>query len=332
VLLVGLQFLTPRGALLVLVVLVPLAAFLVVSRRAASVRQAVGLPDLTDRARLVPLGAVVAVGALLGLAAAQPVVQRNSERTVRADAEAYVVLDVSRSMLARTGLQGTMRVERAKQLAERLRASLPDVRFGIASMTNRVLPHLFPSADQDVFRATLERSVGIERPAPGTGFIVAPGQVTTRNATTFTALAGLGTQNFFSPEAKRRVVIVLTDGESSEVDAGRVGSSFRRAGIRPVYLRFWGPNERVYSNGAEEPQYRPQPESRAILESLAAATGGREFDEGDVAAAERQVRTDLGTGAERAEATDRGTRLRLAPYLAIAAFLPLGLLLWRRDR
>jgi von Willebrand factor type A domain len=331
-LLVTLHFLTPRGALLALVVLLPLAAFLGVSRRATRVRRALGVPELPESARLVPLVAVLAVGGLLGLAAAQPLVERTSERKVRSDAEAFVVLDVSRSMLARQGLQGTMRFDRAKQAAEQLRASLPDVRVGIASLTNRVLPHLFPSADEDVFRATLEKSVGIERPAPGTGFIIAPGQVSTRNATTFSALAGMGTQGFFSPEARRRVVVVLTDGESPDVSAGRVGASFRRAGIQAVFLRFWGARERVFTNDEAEPQYRPQPESRAILESLATATGGSVFDEGDLAGVERQVHQDIGTGSARAVQLDRGRRLPLAPYLAAVAFLPLGLLLWRRDR
>jgi hypothetical protein len=332
VLLVSLQFLTPKGALLALLVLVPLGAFLAVSKRATGVREALGVPALPESARLVPLVAVVAVGVLLGLAAAQPLVERTSDRKVRSDAEAYVVLDVTRSMLARQGLQGQMRIERAKRAAQQLRASLPEVKFGIASITNRVLPHLFPSADQDVFRATLQKSLGVDRPAPGTGFIVAPGQVGSRNATTFAALTGMGTQGFFSPEARKRVVVVLTDGESPDVEAARVGSSFRRAGIQAVFLRFWGAGERVFTNGEAEPQYRPQPESRAILESLAAATGGRAFDEADLPGAERQVHTDLGSGKAEAVASERGHRLPLAPYLAAVAILPLGLLLWRRDR
>ena len=331
-LLVTLHFLTPKGALLALLVVVPLAAFLAISKRATGVREALGVPALPERARVVPLVAVVAVGVLLGLAAAQPLVERSSKRKVRSDAEAYVVLDVTRSMLARQGLQGQMRIVRAKRAAEQLRASLPDVKFGVASLANRVLPHLFPSADQDVFRATLEKSVGVDRPAPGTGFIIAPGQAGSRNTTTFSALAGLGNQGFFSPEARTRVVVVLTDGESPDVQAGRVGSSFRRAGIQAVFLRFWGSGERVYTNGEAEPQYRPDPQSRAILESLAAATGGRAFDEGDLTGAERQVHADVGSGKAEAVVTERGHRLPLAPYLAVVAVLPLGLLLWRRDR
>jgi hypothetical protein len=332
VLLVSLHFVTPKGALLGLLVLVPLAAFLVVSKRATGVREALGVPALPESARVVPLVAVVAVGVLLGLAAAQPLVERTSDRKVRSDAEAYVVLDVTRSMLARQGLQGQMRIERAKRVAEELRTSLPDVKFGVASLTNRVLPHLFPSTDQDVFRATLSKAVGVDRPAPGTGFIIAPGQVGSRNATTFAALQGMGTQGFFTPEARKRVVVVLTDGESQDVAAQTVGSSFRKAGIQAVFLRFWGSGERVFTNGNAEPQYRPDPQSASVLRLLAAATGGSAFDEADLTGAERQVRTDLGSGKAEAVASERGHRLPLAPYLAAVAVLPLGLLLWRRDR
>lgn len=328
----SLEFLTPTGALLALVVLVPLAAFLAVSRHATRVRQALGVPELATDARVVPLAAVVAIGALLGLAAAQPLVERSSTQEVRSDAEAYVVLDVSRSMLAREGLQGTMRIDRAKAAAEELRASLPDVPVGIASLTNRVLPHLFPSANEDVFRATLDKAVGIERPAPGTGFVIAPGQVNSRNATTFGALAALGTQGFFTPGVEHRVVVVLTDGESTDVSAQQVGESFRRAGIDAVFLQLWGARERVFTNGAAEPQYRPFPEARSVLETLAAATGGSVFDEQGLAGAERKVHDEIGTGTTQRAEDHRGRRVPLAPYLAVAAFLPLGVLLWRRDR
>jgi hypothetical protein len=142
----------------------------------------------------------------------------------------------------------------------------------------------------------------------------------------------MGTQGFFSPEARHRVVVVLTDGESPDVGARAVASSFRRADIEPVFVRFWGARERVYTNGSPEPQYRPEPASAAILRSLAAATGGRELEEGDVAGVERQVRTDLGSGPAATVQEQRGSRLALAPYLAAIALLPLGLLLWRRDR
>lgn len=327
-----LEFLTPWGALLALVVVVPLGAYLAVSKRATQVRQALGLPGLRESSRVVTLAALLSLAGLLGLVAAQPFVERSSQRSVRSDAQAYVVLDVSRSMLARQGVGGAMRIDRAKRAAERLRAALPDVPFGIASLTNRVLPHLLPSADEDVFRSTLGKAVGVERPAPGTGFILAPGRLSNRNATAFSALTGLARDGFFAPAARRRVVVVLTDGESSDVSADRVGRSFRRAGIGAVFVRFWNGRERVYTNGKAEPQYRPQPESRAALALLAAASGGRSFDESDLAAAVRTVRSDLGTGPVEAVAAGAGRRLPLAPYAAVVAFVPLGLLLYRRNR
>lgn len=329
---ISLELLTPWGALLALVVLVPLGAYLAVSKRASQVRRTLGLPDLPESSRVVTLVALLSVGGLLALAAMQPFVERSSRRSVRSDAQAYVVLDVSRSMLARQGLGGAMRIDRAKQAAERLRAALPDVPFGIASLTNRVLPHLFPSADEDAFRSTLEKAVGVERPAPGTGFILAPGRLSNRNATAFSALTGLARNGFFAPAARHRVVVVLTDGESSDVSADRVGRSFRRAGIDAVFVRFWDGRERVYTNGKAEPQYRPQPESRSALALLGAASGGRSFDEADLAETVRTVQSDLGTGPVAAVAAGAGRRLPLAPYAALAAFVPLGLLLYRRNR
>ncbi len=329
---ISIELLTPWGALLALVVLVPLGAYLAVSRRATQVRRLLGLPDLSEASRLVPLVAVLSLGGLLGLAAAQPFVERSSQRLVRSDAQAYVVVDVSRSMLARQGPRGTMRIDRARRAAERLRVALPEIPVGIASLTNRVLPHLFPSADEDVFRSTLEKAVGIERPAPGTGFILLPGKVSSRNATAFSALTGLADNGFFTAAARRRVVVVLTDGESADVSAGPVGRSFRRAGIDAVFVRFWNGRERVYTNGAPERQYRPQPGSRAALALLAAASGGRSFDENDLAAAVRTVQNDLGTGTVQAVVVGEGRRLPLAPYAALAAFVPLGLLLYRRNR
>ena len=81
-------------------------------------------------------------------------VESDKRPHVRTDAEAFVVLDVSRSMLAQSSLTRPQRIERAKAAAIELRRGLPDVRVGVASLTDRVLPHLFPSADEKVFEAT----------------------------------------------------------------------------------------------------------------------------------------------------------------------------------
>src|SRR5207342_1342986 len=206
---VSLTALTPLGALLVIGLVLPLVALAGIRRRARGLRANLGVVNPRARSMLLPLGGLVVGGVLLALAASQPVFEWTSDRTVRTDAEAFVVLDVSRSMLAQSSLDEPMRIERAKAAATTLRASLPDVPVGIASLTDRVLPHLFPSVDQKVFEATLERSVGIEQPPPRSSFLT--------GATSLNALATLRGLRFFTPKSSARLAIVLTDGETQPV-------------------------------------------------------------------------------------------------------------------
>ena len=260
----------------------------------------------------------------VGLAAAQPVFEWTRDRTVRTDAEAFVVVDVSRSMLAQRDLDSPMRIDRAKAAATSLRASLSDVPVGVASLTDRVLPHLFPSADHDVFEATLERSVGIERPPPRSSFL--------NGATSLNALATLRGLHYFTPTSTKRLAIVLTDGESQPVSNARIGGLFRRTpAIEVVFVQFWDDDEHVFTRGVPEPQYRPDPSARAALDRLAASSHGAVYSEGQLDAAASKARELLGSGPSVVEGEKAG-QVALAPYLAAAALLPFGLLLWRRDR
>ncbi len=319
-----LTLLTPLGVALALGVVVPLSALFAVRRRAGRIRTMLSIARLPRGRVLVPVAALLLTGGLLALAATQPVVEWTRDREVRTDAEVFVVLDVSRSMLAQRSPDAPMRIERAKAAASELRASLADVPVGIASLTDRVLPHLFPSADQDVFEATLERAVGIEQPPPRSSLLT--------GVTTLDALATVRGQRYFSPKATSRLVVVLTDGESQPVANTRLGGLFRRSPrIETVFVHFWGKDEKVYSRGVPEPQYLPDPSSRAILDRLAASTGGAVYSEGQVEAAGRKARGLLGGGATAVLGEHSG-QVTLAPYLAAAALLPLGLLFWRRDR
>jgi hypothetical protein len=321
---VALTFLTPLAALLALGALVPLVAMLRMRRRAGRVRDAVGLDRSPRRQLLQPVAGLVAGAALLGLAAAQPVLERTSDRDVRTDAEVFVVLDVSRSMLAQAGEGSPTRLERAKSVAGVVRGQLSDVRVGVATITDRVLPHLFPTTSLDVYEATLERSIGIERPPPRGSFV--------SNATKLDSLAAVRTHRFFSQEAKKRILVVLTDGESQAVASARLGTLFRQEpAIDALFVQFWGDDERVYSNGLPEPQYFPDPSARTVLDRLAASTQGDVFDERNVDSIVQRARQRLGSGPSVVEGQVSG-RDALAPYLALAAFLPFGLLLWRRDR
>lgn len=320
----SLVFLTPAGALLTVGLLLPLAALFVVRRRARGVRDALDLAEPRRRRILVALGSVIAAGAFLGLAAAQPVVERTTTLRTRTDAEAWVVLDVSRSMLAQRSADSRTRFERAKAAASALRSSLGDIRVGIASLTDRALPHLFPSDDEDVFEATLDRSLGIERPPPSSSLITL--------ATKLDALATIRTHRFFAPTARKRLVLVLTDGETQPVAHARLGALFgQRPAIEGVFVHIWHPDERVFTRGAPEPQYRPDPAARSLLEGVAESVGGSVYDEDDLSAAGRKARALMGAGPTVVRG-ERGGRVPLAPYLAAAALVPLGLLLRWRDR
>ncbi len=320
----SLTFLTPLAALIALGVLVPLAVLFVTRRHARGVRAGLGVDEPRLRRLLVALGSIVVAGALVGLAAAQPIFERDTELHVRTDAEVFVVLDITRSMLAQESPTDPMRIDRAKEAASSFRASLPTVRVGIASLTDRLLPHLFPSASEDVFEATLERAVDIERPPPRSGF--------STNVTSLDALATIRGLSFYSPSARKRLVVVITDGESVAVAHHRLRGVFRKPpAIGTIFVHVWGGDESVYNRGAREPQFKPDPGSRELLELLARSTRGAVVDEGDVDGAVRHARSFLGEGPTAVEG-ETGKQLALAPYLAALAFVPLGLALWRRDR
>ena len=319
-----LTFLTPHGALVALAVVVPLAAALLMSRRAARIRSGLRLPLPRPRARAVTLVALVAAGAFLGVAASQPVLERSTHFRVRSDAEVYVVVDISRSMLARTDRGSPARIARAGSAAVEVRDELDGFRVGIASMTDRVLPHQFPSASREVFRSTVEHAIGIDRPPPQNNLAV--------NGTTLEALGSLSRRRFFSPEAQRRLVVVITDGETRPLNEGAVAATLRRhPAIQTVFIHVWAPGERVFVNGIVAPDYKADPTSRAALDRLARATGGSVYAEGQAGAAGAKARQLLGSGPTVVQ-LDRREREPLAPLAAAAAFLPLGLLLGRRGR
>ena len=316
--------LTPLGALVALAVALPLAAFALVHRRGASVRRAVGLPEPRPWLVRAAVATLAAAAALLGLAAMQPRLEWTSEQRVRADAEAIVVLDTSRSMLARSSPRARIRYDRATDAALRFRSAFPDVPVGIASFTDRVLPHLFPSPDDDVFVATLNRSLGIDRPPPHGAFV--------STATRLAALETVIGRRFFAPTARNRLLFVVTDGESIPLSGARLAAVFRRPpGVATIFLHVWDRDERVFIGTQAEPQYSADPRSRTILEGAADTLGGRVFAEDELDRAIAAARDALGEGPTVVQGEKRN-RVALAPYLTAAVFLPLALLLWRRDR
>jgi von Willebrand factor type A domain len=319
----GLEFLTPIAGLIALLAVVPLGALLERRRVGDRTRRRIGLPEPRRRVFVVPGVALALAAACLGLAAMQPVVSFDEKKRVRTDAEAFFVLDTSRSMQASVTAGSPSRLARAKAAASTLRAAIPEVPAGVASITDRTLPHVFPTPDDEVFGATLQKSVGIERPPPVHELLA--------RATRLDSLAAVATQQFFSPEARSRVLVVLTDGETLPWEA-RLGPLFERApGIDTVFVQVWGHDERVFSRRTPEPGYRADPGAEELLERFALEVGGQAFSEDELAQATEVLPRLVGDGPSVVQG-ERRRDVALAPPLAAAAFFPLVLLLWRRDR
>jgi hypothetical protein len=304
--------LSPSGLLIALAIALPFAALILALRRVERVRTGLRLPPERRGATRAHAAALAATVALLALAAAQPARTSTETRRVRTDAEAFIVVDVSRSMrAARPG--GPSRLTRARTEALELVQRLRDVPLGVATLTDRVLPNLFPTPDDSAVTQTLRRAVSAEQPPPR--------EVGVR-ATTLAALGEAAGANLFA--ARRKALVVLTDGETRPYGEAATARRLRSARVSLVLVHVWRPDERL------EPGYRPDPASREALAALADATGGVVRSEGDVAAVAAAVHAALGDGPTAPRGVEEHT-MPLAPWVALAALVPLGLVLRRRN-
>lgn len=315
------SFLTPLAALVALAVAVPLAAHALLEVRARRVSRRLGLEPPPFRTRLGVPGAIAVVAALLGIAAAQPVISGTRTRGGRSDVQVFVMFDTSRSMLARLSAGSPDRLDRAKSLALALRHRLPDVPFGIMSLTDRSLPHLFPTLDAAVFVSTLQDAIGIERPQPsGTNDV----------ATDYNSLGDAGTNNYYAPNVGKRLLIVFSDGESRYFDDVTLAKDFRQGNVHVFFVHLWDANEKIYLKpNTIDPAYRPDPQSKVEAERVARAGQG-EVLPGDAGLLVSKVKAFVGSGPETKLRQQR-TRVSLGPYVALAALLPLGFVLLRRN-
>ncbi len=316
-------FLSPLGALAGLLALVPLGSALIRERRLEGVRRALRLPAPERRLQRSFVAAAAGLFGLLAVAAAQPVVRLDDPVSRRTDAEAFFLFDTSRSMLAAGSPGSPTRFDRARAAGLELRQALQDVPVGVASMTDRPLPHLFPTVDDQAFAAVLDRAIGVDRPPPA--------ERSPALATDLSAVAALARENYFSPRSARRLVVLFTDGESRSFDAPDVAGKLERQGVGLVVVRFWDAGERVYGPGGRaEPGYVPDRSSDEDVDRLAALTTGRRvFAESEADEVLAAAREHLGTGP-LVEAVEQERSLALGGYLVLAAGVPLAVLLVRR--
>jgi hypothetical protein len=317
------SFLSPYAGLVGLIGVVGVVAWRVAERRRRRTGAVLGLPEPAERQRVLPVVAIVVVAALLGLAATQPTLVHATARQARTDAQAWFVFDTSRSMMAASAPGAPSRFERARRLALKIRAAIPTVPVGVASITDRALPHLFPSVDPGAFQAVVRRTIGINRPPPGDSFDV--------RITTLGALAQIASQNYFAPAAKKRLLILLSDGETRPFVDASIATLFRTPPqVHTVFVRIGHEGEHVYFKGKVDPAYVPDPASAAKMQRLADATDGVSAGEDNVGRIVAAARSALGSGTTRADRRE-DRRLSFAPYLAFVALAPLGFLLYRRN-
>ena len=317
----GVSFLTPWAAVVGVVALVGIALLVFSERRSRRLCTVLGLEPRPARSLAVDVTAIAMLGLLLGIGAAQPVISRVQATDGRADVEAIAVMDVSRSMLARPSRSGSARIDRARALAKELRFRIEDVPTGVASLTDRLLPHLFPTLSATAFTATVDRAIEIERPPP---------ERRSNRATALAALGDLGRQNFFGSNTRVRLAVVFTDGESVPFNLGELRSLLLTGRVALYFVHVWHPEDRVYGPRGDVENYRPDRSSRDVLDRLAREVGGGVFREDDLSTALAAVQRRLGEGP----VVPRGRELRavaLTPWVIVAAIFPLGLVLLRRN-
>lgn len=317
----GVSFLTPVAAVFGVAVAVPLAALLATERRSERIRALFGLRSPGRRAFVPVVIAIALLPALVAVAAAQPVVVHRAEVHERGDAQAFFVIDTSLSMEASSAPGMPTRIARARQLARRLQARMPDVPIGLAGMTDRVLPFTMPTTDPALFDRALVQSVGIDEPPPSQPY----GH---QQATNLQALVPVLNSHFFSGQARRKLIVVFTDGEASS-NLSLLGYGINHK-TQPIFVHVWAAGERIFHHGKPDPYYRADPASANVLAHAAEVTGGFTYDENQFGAIAARARSIVGTGALRAH-TSAYARIALAPWFALGAVLPLGFLLYRRN-
>ena len=164
--LAALTFLTPAAGLVALAVVLPLGALLLADRRLDAARRLLRLPPPGAAGRAGTIAALVAVPLLLGLAAAAA---GRPPRSGPAGAHGRGG-DVRRRHLALDGRRRPPGRERTgwrvpRAAAIRLRSELPEVPSGLATLTDRALPSLFPVGDQATFDSAA-RALVLEQPPP----------------------------------------------------------------------------------------------------------------------------------------------------------------------
>ena len=305
--LADLVFLTPRAALVGLAFIAPLVTLAIRERAYGRVRETLGL-RLPGLARVLarPAG-LIALAALVAAAAAQPAVRATDSTPVRSDAELILTFDVSRSMQATGTPGGVVRLERARALGRQVHAALADVPTGVATLTNRMMPLLFPTGDERGVTAVIDHSLRLMQPQPAA--------LTAARASSLAALTLAADRSYYNPSARKRVLVVFSDLDSDFFSLEGTLRLLRQQRIEPFLVRVAAPGERIFDAAGRPNAYVS--ESTVTIEGLRRA-GWHAFEEDESARLVTEIRSYLGRGPVEASGLVASQR-SLAPWLALAA-------------
>ena len=85
----------------------------------------------------------------------------------------------------------------------------------------------------------IDRAIGIERPPPDRR---------ARRATAFASLGDLGRVAFFRPDTRRRIAVVISDGETIPVDLGTLSDRLRDGRVSTIFVQVWRRDEAVFDD------------------------------------------------------------------------------------
>lgn len=280
------------------------------------------------------------VVALAAVAAAEPTLRRVQTVRLRSDAEVYVFLDASASMLARASSTAPTRLEQARQAAAQFARALPgDLPLGAGALPQAPLPLTAPIGDRQLFLSAIDHLT-----TPGT---LPEHLYGNRTATNFGNLAAFTNSRYFLPQTRRRIVVVLSDGEGPSFDEASTAASLKHERIHLVFVRFGSPRDRIWLRRRGRPpavdaNYVPDLTDLPEVRLLARDTGGAFYGRGQVRDAIAEVDRLAGHGPDRPAqalslyADPLGQYLGLAalPFLAwlAGALLPFSLPLGVRAR
>ncbi|HEY3463395.1 MAG TPA: hypothetical protein VGK62_08125 [Gaiellaceae bacterium] len=311
-------------ALLTLILLVPLAGVEWVRlRRERGAARAVGLePQRLWRGLRNGVCAALVV-ALAAFAASEPSLRQTKNVQLRADAEVYLFVDASASMLASASSHAPTRLQQARSASVAFAQSLPpDLPLGAGALPQSPLPLTAPNGDRQLFLAAIDH-------------LTTPGSLPEhlyggRTATDFSNLSTLTSTHFFLPKTKRRIVVVLSDAEGPSFDTATTAGTLKRAHIRLVFVRFGSSRDRIWlhrpgQSPVVDTKFEPDLSDLGQVRLLAGETGGAFYDQRSIGSAVDKVERLAGHGPDRSAEPLSVYADALGPYALLAA---LPLLAW----